>query len=59
MKVGDIVRHFSKHNQGVIVNRRPNSRATGHNKIFDVLWFNGSVSVSIWDYDLYKLDKIE
>ena len=55
MKVGDIVRHFSKHIQGVIVKRRPNSRSTGSNKIFDVLWFNGSVSHSVWDYDLKKL----
>ena len=58
MKVGDIVRHVSKHNQGVIV-RHPATRHPGHNKIFDVLWFDGCVSLSIYDYDLYKLDKIE
>ena len=68
MGIGDLVRdngpgawshaaHFGGgFKYGFIVGERPSSRAL--NRLFKVLWRDGTVGDSVWDYDL-KLVKDE
>ena len=55
MKVGDFVKDVHPFGKlpaktGVVITQVKSSRAT--NKVFMVLWFDGTVGNNVWDYDL-------
>ena len=56
MKVGDLVKdnHPSRGMEperiGVLVGEMPKSRAL--NRLFKVLWHDGTIGNNVWDYDL-------
>jgi len=65
MKVGDLVRDNSPHSRqivgqlggdfkhGVIVGEAGHSAGLGcTNKVFEVLWRNGTIGNNVWDHDL-------
>ena len=58
MKVGDLVKdnHPSwsgAERIGVIIERVPHYRRVRYgNKLFKVLWGNGTIGKNVWDYDL-------
>ena len=54
MKVGDLIQHcFVGELVGVIVREVYDVRvAKTENKVFDILWQDGTMGCSIWDYDL-------
>jgi len=57
MKVGDLVKTVqlrrSRHRDkcGLLV-AQVQDRLAMHNKVFKVLWQNGTIGNNIWDYDL-------
>ena len=59
MKIGDLVfcnhpAYFTVGNtlkrRGIIIGEMPESRAL--NRLFKVLWSNGTIGNNVWDYDL-------
>ena len=55
MKVGDLVRDnrpnwLGGERVGVLVGEIPNSRAL--NRVFKILWRDGTIGNNVWDYDL-------
>ncbi len=51
IKVGDLVIHIFKERVGLVYKLADDPLAR-KNDSFDVLWLDGSVSYSVWDYDL-------
>ena len=58
MKVGDMVKHCFHERLGVIIKEveHPSTRAST-NKVFDIVWVNGTTGYNIWDYDLEKVNE--
>jgi hypothetical protein len=54
MKVGDLVKHALAHKRenmlGVIINKT-------HERVFCVLWRDGSIGKNVWDYDLEMISE--
>ena len=60
MRVGDLVKDVHPFGKlpaktGVLIKETKSSRAT--NKVFMVLWFDGTVGDNVWDYDLKVVDE--
>jgi len=57
MEVGDMVKHCFHERLGVIIKEveHPSTRAST-NKVFDIVWVNGTTGYNIWDYDLEKVN---
>ena len=52
MKIGDLVKTvLGPYRRGFIV-EQAQDRLALNNKVFRVLWLDGSVGNNIWDYDL-------
>jgi len=52
MKIGDLVKTvFGPYRRGLLV-ELVQDRLAMNNKVFKVLWLDGSVGNNIWDYDL-------
>ncbi len=54
MKVGDLVKTVIGHGfyrRGILV-EQIQDRLAMNNKVFKVLWQNGTIGNNIWDYDL-------
>ena len=58
MKVGDMVQHCFHERVGVIIKEvdHPSTRAST-NKVFDIVWLNGTTGYSIWNYNLEKVNE--
>ena len=58
MKVGDLVKHTYPTSDlvGVIV-EQVLDRLAQTNKVFNVLWQNGSLGKNVWDYDLKVINE--
>ena len=57
MKVGDLVKDnhpepWRRERIGVIVERKSHYRRMANNKLFKVLWRDGTIGNNVWDYDL-------
>ena len=63
MKVGDLVKDnhpncVGAERIGVIIERVSHYRRIGfNNKLFKVLWHNGTIGKNVWDYDLKVVDE--
>jgi hypothetical protein len=55
MKVGDLVKTiYGPYRRGILI-ERVLDRLAMNNKVFNVLWMDGSTGNNIWDYDLEKI----
>ena len=54
MKVGDIVQHYFSEKIGVTIKEvfDPLCGVTSSNKVFDILWQDGTIGHNVWNYDL-------
>jgi plasmid maintenance system antidote protein VapI len=54
MKVGDIVQHCFSEKIGVTIKEvfDPLCGVTSSNKVFDILWQDGTIGHNVWNYDL-------
>ena len=53
MKVGDLVQHWETEKIGVVMKEVFDPLcATTINKVFDVMWRDGTIGHNIWNYDL-------
>ena len=53
MKPGSLVQHWATEKIGVVMKEVFDPLcATTINKVFDVLWLDGSIGHNIWNYDL-------
>jgi len=53
VKVGDLVESFHGNHPGRgLLIEQVQDRLAMHNKVFKVLWQNGTIGNNIWDYDL-------
>jgi hypothetical protein len=53
MKAGDLVQHCFSEKIGVVMKEVFDPLCgIGRNKVFDVLWLDGTTGHSIWNYDL-------
>ena len=54
MKVGDIVQHCFSEKIGVTIREvfDPLCGVTSSNKVFDILWQDGTIGHNVWNYDL-------
>jgi len=52
-----MVQHCFHERVGVIIKEveHPSTRAST-NKVFDIVWVNGTTGYNIWDYDLVKVN---
>ena len=63
MKVGDLVKdnhpsRFRTNRFGMIVENAGHNKGLGcTNKVFKVLWQNGTVGNNVWDYDLKVINE--
>jgi hypothetical protein len=52
MQVGDLVKTIGGfYRRGILIERVHDPLAQ-HNKVFKVLWANGTMGNNVWDYDL-------
>jgi len=52
MKVGDlVVTVYGQYRRGLLI-EQVQDRLAMNNKVFKVLWQNGTIGNNIWDYDL-------
>jgi hypothetical protein len=52
MKVGALVKTvYGPYRRGFII-EQVRERLAMNNKVFKVLWLDGSIGINIWDYDL-------
>ena len=54
MKVGDIVQHCFSEKIGVTIKEvfDPLCGVKSSNKVFDILWQDGTIGHNVWNYDL-------
>ena len=52
MKVGDMVKTVHGFYRRGLLIEQTQDRLAMNNKVFRVLWHNGTVSNNVWDYDL-------
>ena len=52
MKVGDMVKTVHGFYRRGLLIEQAQDRLAMNNKVFRVLWHNGTVSNNVWDYDL-------
>ena len=57
MKIGDLVKTvLGPYRRGFIIEQVPGP-ASRSNKVFKVLWLDGSVGKNIWDYNLEVINE--
>ena len=54
MKIGDLVKHCFSEKIGAIIKEvwDPMCGVTSSNKVFDILWQDGTIGHNVWNYDL-------
>lgn len=67
MKVGDLVKdvytgtlgYQNRGRVGIIIKEvwDPRCGVTSSNKVFDILWQNGTIGHNVWNYDLESVDE--
>ncbi len=58
MKVGDLVQHCFSEKIGVTIKQVFDPLcATTKNKVFDILWQDGTIGHNVWNYDLELVDE--
>ena len=58
MKVGDLVKHW-RHgykSPGIVIKRHPDHPGR-KNKVFDILWQDGTMGHNVWNYDLEVINE--
>jgi len=57
VKVGDlVVTVYGPHRRGILI-EQVQDRLAMNNKVFKVLWQNGTIGNNIWDYDLEAISE--
>ena len=59
MKVGDLVQHCFSEKIGLLMREvwDPLTGVTSSNKVFDILWQDGTIGHNVWNYDLEPLNE--
>ena len=58
MKVGDLIKTVHGfYRRGILVEQNQD-RLAMNNKVFKVLWQNGTIGNNIWDYDLEVISEV-
>ena len=58
MKVGDLVQHCFSEKIGVVMKEVFDPLcATTINKVFDILWTDGTMGHNVWNYDLEVINE--
>ena len=54
MQVGDVVKHCFSEKIGIVMKEiwHPLCGITSSNKVFDILWQNGTIGHNVWNHDL-------
>ena len=54
MKPGSLVQHWATKKIGIILKEvwNPICGVTSSNKVFDVMWRDGTIGHDVWNYDL-------
>ena len=54
MKPGSLVQHWATEKIGIILKEvwNPICGVTSSNKVFDVMWRDGTIGHDVWNYDL-------
>ena len=59
MQVGDVVKHCFSEKIGLVMKEtwHPLCGVTSSNKVFDILWQDGTIGHNVWNYDLELLSE--
>ena len=58
MKVGDLVKHYFTEGLGIILREVHDPLcSTTTNKVFDILWQEGTIGQNVWSYDLEAISE--
>ena len=58
MKVGDLVKHYFTEGLGIILREVHDPLcSTTTNKVFDILWQEGTIGHNVWSYDLEAINE--
>ena len=59
MKPGSLVQHCFSEKIGIILKEvwNPICGVTSSNKVFDVMWRDGTIGHDVWNYDLELVDE--
>ena len=54
MQVGDVVKYCFSEKIGIVAKEvwHPLCGVTSSNKVFDILWQDGTIGHNVWNYDL-------